>query len=339
MNKYLFLGRLQAALEKSLAQEDVQATIDYYENYLLEAVEYGQTEAEVISSLGNPEELAKQIIAGLEGKETPKQNSIEFGSIVADVMEAVNDVNDFAIKHVNAYMAEDTEPLEGNYEFLGNKAEELDLTAFSSIEVRAKNGNVRIGLSDDDGLHVYHDENALDKVEIYRCDKTLVIRSRKAKIMSMFDLKKTSAMTILLPSSYKQRIDFNVKNGAIQLDGKKGTFKAPLYMNCDNGYVKVKDAYLGFVDISCDNGMVDLFDVLSLNTQISCCNGVVKYDIMENEYGKVIQATAKNGLIRLNHEKVSLGYLNKTIPSKNNSKFQLQMNIRCDNGLVKLTGF
>lgn len=343
MNKYTFLGELQTELEKYLAPSDVKDALDYYENYILEASEYGQEEAQVLKELGDPRGLAKAIIAELE-EGTKKKEEANLNDIVCDVVDALedmaSDVNAYATKQINRYFDEDIAPLDGNYEFVDRGKKILSLDEYTQIEVKAKNGNVKVGLSPDECLHVYQEGTSNeDAIEYYKQGTGLVIRQRKEKVYSVLELKKGRPLVLLIPTSYKCPIHFNVKNGAISVEGQRGTLKAPIHMNCDNGYVKIKEIYLGCVDISCDNGMVELQEVLCLVSKISCCNGVVKYDIINNEYGKVIQASAKNGFIRLNWSKLSMGYLYKVIPSSNHSQFQLQVYVRCDNGLIKLTGF
>ena len=48
MNKYLFLGMLQEELEKKISKDEVKDIIEYYDNYLLEAQDYGKSEEEII---------------------------------------------------------------------------------------------------------------------------------------------------------------------------------------------------------------------------------------------------------------------------------------------------
>lgn len=62
MNKWEFLGRLSELLSDLAAGEREEA-LQYYENYFADAGE--EKEAEVLSDLGSPEQVAEQIKAGL----------------------------------------------------------------------------------------------------------------------------------------------------------------------------------------------------------------------------------------------------------------------------------
>ncbi|MDD2978396.1 MAG: DUF1700 domain-containing protein [Hespellia sp.] len=62
MTKYEFLQKLREALENDLSGAVVQDNINYYDRYIMEEVQKGSSEADVIAALGDPWMLARTII-------------------------------------------------------------------------------------------------------------------------------------------------------------------------------------------------------------------------------------------------------------------------------------
>lgn len=61
MTKQLFLNQLSAALH-ALPREERYRTLSYYDELLDDRIEDGQTEEEAVASLGDPEEVAREIL-------------------------------------------------------------------------------------------------------------------------------------------------------------------------------------------------------------------------------------------------------------------------------------
>lgn len=68
MDKTAFLGELQNALEGEVSESVINDTINYYNQYIVNEVNAGKTEEEVIKSLGSGNVVAKTIIASEEAK-------------------------------------------------------------------------------------------------------------------------------------------------------------------------------------------------------------------------------------------------------------------------------
>ena len=126
MNKYMFLGALQAELEKQLGEGEVKKIMDYYENYLIEATDYGKTEAEVLEELGNPQKLSISIIEGLknegdvEMKNTAPKENQSFSELFDGLVESTSQTIDDALKVVDKTVGNISEYLSdifGNEDF------------------------------------------------------------------------------------------------------------------------------------------------------------------------------------------------------------------------------
>ncbi len=62
MTRQEFLQELQFALQGQLSQTAVNENIRYYDNYIIEEMQRGSSEEEVIERLGNPRLIAKTLI-------------------------------------------------------------------------------------------------------------------------------------------------------------------------------------------------------------------------------------------------------------------------------------
>ena len=71
MNKTAFLDELRAQL-KQLPKKERQQYIDYYAEMIDDRMEDGISEEEAVAALGNPEEIAAQILADTPQKQTHK---------------------------------------------------------------------------------------------------------------------------------------------------------------------------------------------------------------------------------------------------------------------------
>lgn len=71
MNRREFLSQLKSALENKLSVEEIKKNIDYYDAYIDDEIRKGQTEEDVIASLGDPWAIAKTLLISSEigGKE------------------------------------------------------------------------------------------------------------------------------------------------------------------------------------------------------------------------------------------------------------------------------
>lgn len=78
MTKSEFINRLKRALSEELSAKKVQENLNYYSEYIADEVRRGRDEAEVISELGDPWAIAKNIITSEEMKgETSETYSYE----------------------------------------------------------------------------------------------------------------------------------------------------------------------------------------------------------------------------------------------------------------------
>ena len=61
MKRSEFLSQLKEALEHDLSADELKRNIDYYDEYIREEMKKGQSEEEVVDSLGDPWAIAKTI--------------------------------------------------------------------------------------------------------------------------------------------------------------------------------------------------------------------------------------------------------------------------------------
>lgn len=80
MDKTSFLKELENALEGEVSREVINDTLNYYNQYIVNEVNTGKSEDEVIRSLGSGNVIAKTVIASQEAKAGAEQGDSFFGS-------------------------------------------------------------------------------------------------------------------------------------------------------------------------------------------------------------------------------------------------------------------
>lgn len=63
MNKYEFVQELRRALTGKIEKRELEDTISYYEDYIDTEMKNGKTEREVLSRLGDPRMIARNIVS------------------------------------------------------------------------------------------------------------------------------------------------------------------------------------------------------------------------------------------------------------------------------------
>lgn len=402
MNKYLFLGQLQAALEKQLSADEVRGAMEYYENYIIEAVDYGRKEEDVLKELGDPVHLAQTVLENLKNEqdlefanfdadqansvaeenlekdmaqmekdlaEEMKQRSEDhdkeeketsfsdaFDDLMKSTTQTISDagkIADVAAGKIAGYFNEyfndlfsnqsvfDDDSAE-NRELMGEIESELrmPIDEFENIQLMLANISIKAYFTEDPQLGVKIADNAVGQfsLEVSKADHTLYIREKKSRIYHVFSNVKRQ-IELFLPLSFKGKLEMDCSNASIQLKGKEKKYPSPISIICDNGSVEIKDAILGMLKVHCDNGKIDLKHVICYHASLKCNNGVIRYDMIENDYAKNISLRANNGLIKINNKRWSSSLMKQVIPARNDSKFELGVDAKCDNGVIRLTGF
>ena len=76
MNRNEFSNELRKALSGYFSPEEIQDTVEYYEDYIDRQMQKGKSEAEVLEAIGDPRLLAKSMIAA--GKRTEEKKEAHF---------------------------------------------------------------------------------------------------------------------------------------------------------------------------------------------------------------------------------------------------------------------
>lgn len=76
MTKREFLDRLRAALGNDLSGAVVQENVDYYNEYISEAVSTGRSESDVVAELGDPWAIAKSIVDSMGSKGNAQESYV-----------------------------------------------------------------------------------------------------------------------------------------------------------------------------------------------------------------------------------------------------------------------
>lgn len=70
MSKHEFIKELRAYLTENLSDGSVEDSVRYYEDYIVQQVKNGQSEAEVIAGLGDPRIIGKNVVDALARQKT-----------------------------------------------------------------------------------------------------------------------------------------------------------------------------------------------------------------------------------------------------------------------------
>lgn len=371
MNRYQFLGALQDQLEKSLSKEELNPVMEYYENYIIEAMDYGKEEQDVLNELGTPVDLAKTILTNLKAEgdiemkeeaekvtanqsyqdvevpndvDVPNLNTI-FNDFMKDTTQSINEaagkISDyFTDMFASENFFEDSDDLASDHELIDTieQEKEIALTDFEEVNFKAKNTPVYAGFTNDEALKVCIKGNL--KFNLYKNGNTLMVKRMHQKIYSRNEEK--NCVYVYLPLTYKGHFKIDCDNGLIEFDGDGKKYPSPITINCDNAAVKIKDAILGKLNVSCDNGKITLKHIICYKATLKCDNGMIKYDMWKNDYAKNIRLKADNGIIKINDRKLVIGHGGHyctVIPAKNDSKYELSVDAECANGMIRLTGF
>ena len=74
MNRKKFLQKLKQALNGQISSQEIQEHVEYYETYILEQMQKGLEEHEIIKQLGDPRLIAKTIIETSGKRESTYSN-------------------------------------------------------------------------------------------------------------------------------------------------------------------------------------------------------------------------------------------------------------------------
>lgn len=80
MDKTSFLKELENALEGETSREVINDTLNYYNQYIVDEVNKGKSEEEVIRSLGSGNVIAKTVLASQEAKTDAVQKDTFFAN-------------------------------------------------------------------------------------------------------------------------------------------------------------------------------------------------------------------------------------------------------------------
>lgn len=76
MDRTAFCNELRKALSGYFSPEEIQDTVEYYEDYIDRQMQKGKSESEVLEALGDPRLLAKSMIAAGKRKEKNSSENI-----------------------------------------------------------------------------------------------------------------------------------------------------------------------------------------------------------------------------------------------------------------------
>lgn len=218
MTRYQYLKALDKALSKKLSSKEVEDTINYYDGYFEEAIDYGKNEHELMVELGSPEKLAESILEEL-GTDNKFNESKNVFTTVSDWIQRQTRKKEYV----------SFEPLViENYQ------------GIHKIHVSLVSGHIELGMSRDNMIHVSY-QNLSDELFDFHYDevtKELVFKERNNEL-----LKKYLNVKILLPKAQDLDINLSSLNGSITIQTNEDIQMTQLNVHVVHGALKINGVH------------------------------------------------------------------------------------------------
>lgn len=318
MNKAQFLADLKEKLALKMNEEEVYKTINYYEGYIDEAMDFGLSEEEAINQLGSIDEIVNTITIGLKeadidiNKREIMKKSDSVSKLSVDVFNTSIDVvygdyneievfvskkyeTDYLIKTENDTFVVSQISTTPVFHLFGpmsdnNRKMVIHIPWQFDLESRVKTSNATINIKGNNRgyrskLNYFYTKNAAIKVEDMDY-QLVVLETKNAKIyLNECNFNKATVETTNAKVSV-EHCDF--------CDLKLTTTNAKIFADrCD----------FGVVDLKTTNAKVELNNILARNTKIQSTNGKIICKLKDSDATKEVSFYTTNGKVTIDRDR------------------------------------
>lgn len=259
MKKEEYLRKLKYLLI-DMPIEDLAQIEDFYEELILDGMDQGHTEEEILDRLERPEEVAKKIRA-------------EYGGLVVYTAKAKS--KDERTKK-------------------GYESSEM----IHTVKVETENLRIRVKTVEDGPVRVYYKpQEDQDTVEFEEKDGVFsFIHKRKSllNLKSWLSLFMDFSILILeLPMNFAGILWLKTTNGTIRISGLTELAKGEIFSN--NGKIRVENSFADELLIRSNNGRIELDNVRGETLDASAGNGLIS--VKECRFQQKISLMTQNGAV------------------------------------------
>lgn len=257
MRKEDYLKRLKYLL-MDMPMEDLKQIEEFYEELILDGLDQGYTEEEILGKLEMPEVVADKIRA-------------EYGGMVV-----------YTAKSKSREKKRDYESTE----------------LIHTVRIETENLKIRVKTTEDGPVRVYFKKkDDLDEVLFEEKDGVFsFIHKRKENVLlkNLLSLFVDFNLLVLeLPMNFAGNLYLQTTNGAIRISGLGSLVKGEISSN--NGRIKMENGRAENLQIKTNNGKIDLINLMGETIDVSTGNGLI--NVKECRYTEQLSLQTQNGAV------------------------------------------
>lgn len=321
MNKQAFLEELKRKLSAKVNKEEVISLVQYYDGYIDEAIDFGMSEEEIISQLGDIDTLLNEITQGLtdENIDINQRNIMETES--KSIIDEIDvDVKNTVIEIIYDDTIEDIS-VKVDKRF---KQDYLVKTIDGVFRVKQIKSELNIG----PGFVFNYSINDVEdgKKFNFGFDFDLKVRKIYIRIPSHLDIKttiktsnssinikegngkiQTETYRLITSNSHIHVQDMKIRNLYAKTSNAKITIddvtSEMATLVTSNAKIDIHDALIKVIDAKTSNGKVEMVNVIIMDGKVKTSNGRILLSFANNNYGKRIRYATSNSKVLINNER------------------------------------
>ncbi len=257
MRKEEYLKKLKYLLI-DMPGEDLMQIEDFYEELILDGMEQGYSEEEILAKFETPEEVAKKIRA-------------EYGGLVVYTAKAKSKEE----KH-------------------GYESSEL----IHTVKVETENLKIRVKTVEEGPVRVYFKpKDEQDQVEFEEKDGVFAFRHTRKETLSLKNwlnfFLDFNILILELPMNFAGKLFVKTTNGSIRISGLGSLACGEIFSN--NGTIKVENSRAANLQIKSNNAKIELVNLIGEELDASAGNGLIS--VKECRFPQRLSLQTQNGAV------------------------------------------
>lgn len=312
MDRIEFLNELAVGLA-GLARADRRQVLDYYNEMILDGIESGKPEDQVVEELGTPEQVAAQVLAGYGARQASaqvqarqeEQAAFRAGQVAAQVLAGLDAAQTTAREVVAGFDAgqaaahqqagyeprpghEPEKPLEYTFEGTGLR-----------IEIRARDTRVELRRAKGGRPRVLaygcREDWLIPEVTSEAFRLTLRVPMFFSNLWFLLQTGERRRLVLELPEGFADGVSVKTTNADIAGDGLRLGGKARL--SSTNNRISLEDSRFEILSACSSNGSMTLTDLSGQKCKAETSNGRIR---AENcHFAKKLLLATSNGPVRV----------------------------------------
>ena len=332
MNKQEFLAELKQQLSLKMNHDEVTSTVEYYEGYINEAIDFGLSEEEALKQLGDIETIVSEVVNGLEDEhiDISKHEIVgqveQVQSIEAMLKETSLTVEYGDYSEIEVFVSKEFEEdyliKTENNRFIIKQLDRLYKNSFSFLKFESINRRMVIRIP----------KSANIKMDIQNNNSSIEVYGQKNITQGQLCSLKTKNSHIYLENVEFEEIDVETKNAKI---GFNQVICQSAFLKTTNAKVEIEQGSYGDLEVYTTNGKVELNQIDVKKTNVKTRNGIIYCELKPNHYTKHLELKTTNALVKVDGELVG-NYLDVNYLG-NDEKIDLKF--ETTNAIINLINF